>query len=257
MTTTTRPHALLKSPLKNPVKWDLTRINPYKDYMMSHYTSSCTVFTNMGFEKKLVRASFKKAFGEKLPGSAQTQISTYFFDPCVTRLPNPPLLLRHDAAKGKVDPAYGVASAKRTVLNSSLVKQCMPKPKGRFELGCKLSYKPPQKQLLTLNYLSASWVLEHLKTQFRLKRSARAIFNTTLNEVSLTMTQLKSACPIKGIRLSASGRLGKRKKAMAQQLSRSLGAVPLSGFKHKVDLSQDFVTTSLGTVGLKVWVCYA
>ena len=256
MTSTTKTTA----PLKNPVKLDLTLKNPCMDYIMSHYTSSCTVFTVIDFEKKLIRASFKKEFGTKLPGLAKTQISTYFFDPCVSNFTNKPFA----HPKVKVDQACGFLRAKSAVLNprvrslnSSLVKQCVLKPKGGFELRCKLSYKPPQKQLLTLNYLSASWVLEHLKTQFRLKRSARAIFNTTLNEVSLIMTRLKSSCPIKGVRLSASGRLGKRKKAMAQQLSRSLGAVPLSGFKHKVDLSQDFVTTSLGTVGLKVWVCYA
>lgn len=233
--------------LKNSVKSGLTHASPRKstprNYIRSQYASPCTVFSLVDFEKKLVRASFKKEFGLQLPGLAKAQISAYFFDPCVSYFKTQP--------KQRT-----VSQCRLRGLSANPPKHNALRGKGDFALKLKQVHNPPYKQALACNYLSASWVLQHLKQQFRLKRSARAIFNSTLHAFSLTMTQLKSSCPIKGIRLSASGRLGKRKKAMAQQLSRGLGAVPLSGFKHKIDLSQDFVTTAQGTVGLKVWICY-
>lgn len=257
----------MNAPSKNRVKLDLTPISPVGLYVMSHQNSSCIRYTNIDFEKKLVRASFKKEFGLHLPGLAKVQMCSYFFDPCVSNFKpstrSPKVFAQgsdgtNQHSSGKLHKTRGAVSDwHKQTLNSNRAKHRVLKSKHGFELSLAGIYKPPQKQFLTLNYLSASWVLEHIKTQFHHKRSARAIFNTTLNEVSLVMARLKSSCPIKGIRLSASGRLGKRKKAMAQQLSRSLGAVTLSGFKHKVDLSQDFVATPLGTVGLKVWICYA
>jgi Ribosomal protein S3, C-terminal domain len=104
--------------------------------------------------------------------------------------------------------------------------------------------------------MSADWLMEHLKEQLSSKRGSRVVLNNTIRDVTKLMAMLKSSCPVLGVTIVATGRLGKRKKGMAQQIRRSVGKVPLSTFRHKIDYCQDFVTSPLGAIGLKVWICY-
>jgi Ribosomal protein S3, C-terminal domain len=104
--------------------------------------------------------------------------------------------------------------------------------------------------------MSADWLMEHLKEQLSSKRGSRAVLNNTIRDVTKLMAILKSSCPVLGVTIVATGRLGKRKKGMAQQIRRSVGKVPHSTFRHKIDYCQDFVTSPLGAIGLKVWICY-
>ena len=71
------------------------------------------------------------------------------------------------------------------------------------------------------------------------------------------MDKMGSECPIKGMRITITGRLGSRKKAMAQQISKCVGKVPLSTFRQNVDYRQGVLPTKFGLVGVKIWVCYA
>ena len=85
----------------------------------------------------------------------------------------------------------------------------------------------------------------------------RAAMNQQINNIRILMDKMGSECPIKGMRITITGRLGSRKKAMAQQISKCVGKVPLSTFRQNVDYRQGVLPTKFGLVGVKIWVCYA
>lgn len=109
------------------------------------------------------------------------------------------------------------------------------------------------------NLMRADWVLNKLIEQFNQsgKRSPRPIVNQFINDIRVLMDQMGSASPIIGMRITITGRLGSRKKAMAQQITKCVGKVPLSTFRQKVDYSQGFLPTRFGKMGVKVWVTFS
>lgn len=104
--------------------------------------------------------------------------------------------------------------------------------------------------------LCANWVLSYTLTQLESRGNVRGILNNVVRDVELLMHKQQNDCVVRGLRLVATGRLGKRKKAMSQQISRAIGKVPLSKLSSKVDYCAGTAHTKLGCVGLKVWVCY-
>jgi hypothetical protein len=114
-------------------------------------------------------------------------------------------------------------------------------------------------QLFGRDLMCANWILNKLIEQLNQsgKRSPRPIVNQFINEIRVLIEQLGSKSPIIGMRITISGRLSSRKKSMAQQLTRSVGKVPTSTFRQKVDYSQGFVPTRFGKVGVKVWVTFS
>ena len=104
--------------------------------------------------------------------------------------------------------------------------------------------------------MCSDWILESIIEQIRNKRSVRAVVHSFMRDVEQLQRTMQSASPVMGVRITATGRLGRKKKAMAQQMTKSIGKVPLGTFRHKVDYSQSFVVTKLGIVGLKVWIAY-
>lgn len=105
--------------------------------------------------------------------------------------------------------------------------------------------------------MRADWLLEHLLRLCQSGRSPRAIINSLIRSCGAFIRTQGSASPVLGLHITATGRLGSQKKGMAQQISKSVGKVPLSSFKQKVDYAQSFMTTRRGVIGLKVWVCYS
>ena len=104
----------------------------------------------------------------------------------------------------------------------------------------------------------AGWILGRLIGQLSKKKIyARAAMNQQINNIRILMDKMGSECPIKGMRITITGRLGSRKKAMAQQISKCVGKVPLSTFRQNVDYRQGVLPTKFGLVGVKIWVCYA
>jgi len=81
--------------------------------------------------------------------------------------------------------------------------------------------------------------------------------NQQINDIRILIDKMGSECPIKGMRITITGRLGSRKKAMAQQISKCVGKVPLSTFRQKVDYKQDVLSTKFGLIGIKIWICYS
>jgi ribosomal protein S3 len=78
-----------------------------------------------------------------------------------------------------------------------------------------------------------------------------------MGDFSKIIKAYNNKCPILGLRVIMSGRLGRKKKGMAQQIRRSVGKVPLSTLSARIDYCQEVIPSSYGTIGLKVWVCYS
>lgn len=105
--------------------------------------------------------------------------------------------------------------------------------------------------------MSAGWVLSTLAELFSEKKSLRPAVNLLMNDIRTLIDRRGSGCPVAGVRIAMSGRLGSRKKAMAQRAVRSVGGVPLSTFRQRIDYGQGILQTRFGLVGIKVWVSYA
>ena len=104
----------------------------------------------------------------------------------------------------------------------------------------------------------AEWILNRFINQLSKKKmNVRGALNQQINDIRVLMNQMGSECPIKGMRIKITGRLGSRKKAMAQQISKCVGKVPLSTFRERVDYAQEVLPTRFGLVGIKIWICYA
>lgn len=71
--------------------------------------------------------------------------------------------------------------------------------------------------------------------------------------------QLQNQTKIKGIRISCSGRVGGRsKKAQRSRIeSFKYGQTSLHIFSSKIDFASKTAFTRFGTLGIKVWICYA
>lgn len=103
----------------------------------------------------------------------------------------------------------------------------------------------------------ADWVLDRLFEQLTKKKmNPRAAMNQHINEIRVLIDQMGSECPVRGIRITLTGRLGSRKKAMAQQISKCVGKVPLSTLRQNIDYKQKVLPTRFGLVGIKIWICY-
>lgn len=108
------------------------------------------------------------------------------------------------------------------------------------------------------NLMCANWVLNQIvgllsKSE---KKSPRPVVNQYINDIRILIRSMGSSTPILGIRITITGRLGSQKKAMAQQITKCVGKVPLSTLRQNIDNSQGFVRTRFGVIGVSVWVCY-
>nr|ARO34876.1 ribosomal protein S3 [Ulva compressa] len=108
------------------------------------------------------------------------------------------------------------------------------------------------------NLMCANWILDQVVQLLSNsdKKSPRPVLNQYINDIRILIRSMGSICPILGIRIAISGRLGSQKKAMAQQISKCVGKVPLSTLRQNVGYSQSFVRTKFGVIGVSVWVCY-
>lgn len=108
------------------------------------------------------------------------------------------------------------------------------------------------------NLMCANWVLNQIIQLLSNsdKKSPRPVLNQYINDIRILIRSMGSICPILGIRITITGRLGSQKKAMAQQISKCVGKVPLSTLRQNLNYSQSFVRTRFGVIGVSVWVCY-
>lgn len=106
------------------------------------------------------------------------------------------------------------------------------------------------------HFMNAHMLNVYLLEQLKLGLSVRVVINSLIRSCDAFMRNCGSTSPILGLHIKACGRLGSMKKGMAQQISKSVGKVPLSSFNQKIDYVQSFHSTRRGVIGLKIWVCY-
>lgn len=144
------------------------------------------------------------------------------------------------------------------------LKGAINQPHTRHNLGKTKVSKNTQPNVLKAGgligseFMRAGWVLEKIIWELRQseKKTPRPVINQYINSIRMLMASMGSMCPVRGLRIIITGRLGSRKKAMAQQISKCVGKVPLNTLRQNVDYSQGFLTTRFGVMGIKVWVCY-
>lgn len=105
--------------------------------------------------------------------------------------------------------------------------------------------------------ISADMLMQSLKDQLKRSVNARSTINYMFRNTTAFIRNMGTRSPVIGMAVTATGRLGSKKKAMAQQISRSVGTVGCATFHQKIDYCQSVVSTRRGLVGLKIWVCYA
>lgn len=133
----------------------------------------------------------------------------------------------------------------------------------------KKEFSATQADCRMTGFLTAGWLLETIRDELgaggnsNIKRVLNKIFLLThslyLNAPSAlrgTRGEQHPVSPIKGLRLTFSGRFG-GKKGMAKTLTRTTGRVPLSTLTEKVDFAKDVIHTKIGSLGVKVWICYS
>lgn len=102
-------------------------------------------------------------------------------------------------------------------------------------------------------FYSANWILYNLQQKLQTRNSN---IKRAMQELFEKANLLLDQKILKGLTIKISGRLSGRKQGMAKTVSKTIGILPLSGLKQKVDYDQGFVTTKLGSLGIKVWVFY-
>lgn len=232
---------------------------PYGCAWVSPYVRSPKINTGLQnltfqsylFEKKLCRKAFKQNFGLKLPAAADITMAMALFNrtPRFKSANYNGVKRQTNLIDTPRDESKCHFYAHRKVDHRSLETNALPNValKSRFKLMWTCS---------GLQLLSAAWACDQLIKSLDKRRNPKVTLNRFVRDVKALMNQWQSACPLKGLRITATGRFSKRKKNMAQQISLSTGKVPLSTLKEKIDYSQGFVKTKLGTVGLKVWLCF-
>jgi hypothetical protein len=209
-------------------------------------------YHSLEFEKKICRAGFKKSFGQNLPSPGALEMNFGILD-VTPNVDSSRWKKKYKRDSMKVEALDAVESQNYVMTHSMAAHLCFKtrEPQGKHpRLNNDKGFIHSGIQLL-----SASWVLEGLICQIKNKRSVRAVLNELIRDAEVLLKSVINA-PVVGVRITASGRLGKKKKGMAQQQSVSIGKVPLGTFSRKVDYCQGFVVTKLGMVGLKVWVAF-
>lgn len=130
----------------------------------------------------------------------------------------------------------------------------LPEPKDTKKVGTQILFH----RFSASNLMCANWILNQIIGLLSNsdKKSPRPVLNQYINDIRILIRSMGSSAPILGIRITITGRLGSQKKAMAQQISKCVGKVPLSTLRHNIDISQGFVRTRFGIIGVSVWVCY-
>lgn len=191
------------------------------------------------FQKQVLKKSFRDNYGISLP--LPCEVHTYSVSP---------LESRSSFKAGARDKVLNLG-LKNTALNLNSRSKTLPKHDHEYSSSVQSLLHQDLGHLLC-----ARWIVDYAVAQLELRDNIRGMINNLLRDVTVVMHKQQNQCVIRGLRVVATGRLGKRKKAMAQQLSRSVGKVPLSHLDAKVDYCSRSITTKLGSVGLKVWVCY-
>lgn len=222
------------------------------------------------FEKKICRAGFRKNFGQNLPSPGTLKIHFGLLDVNPTHNSSrwsktnksAPLKMGWSTQADHVRKSRGRPDFVAEKLDLCFKNRAQLVPtndvRKRHVVGTNNNHEKMDKSLIHsgIQLMSSDWILEGLTQQIQNRRSVRAVMHELIRDAEVLLNSLRNTCPVMGVRITASGRLGKQKKGMAQLQSLSIGKVPLGTFSRKVDYSQGFALTKRGLVGLKVWVAF-
>jgi hypothetical protein len=241
-------------------------------YLNSHSHFQLNAYQYFDFEKRIVRSAFKSELCANLPTLSKLQACHVF--------------LNYAQHKKNVDPTSGFiyTPALKSKANIGLPQPGDPEATVELPLSILKLKQWPSFEFRNLmldkasttskldgsscskllyitqwqdaNIMHAHWVLQDLVEQLNTRRSARGIINALVRNTGTFLRSMGSVSPVLGLRVVATGRLGSQKKGMAQQIIKSVGKVPLSSLRQKIDYAQSFVSTRRGLIGLKIWVCY-
>nr|YP_009420535.1 ribosomal protein S3 [Ulva pertusa]ASO76180.1 ribosomal protein S3 [Ulva pertusa]ASO76222.1 ribosomal protein S3 [Ulva pertusa] len=241
--------------------------------LASHFAFDLSNLQTIYVEKKIIQAAFKRHFRQESGGFYKLQTAQFvlhclkiaaIFNLKQNNVYQQNLFVNHVPQlynKAKLYPKY---NQYKTI--SPIDKQpLMVKSSNREEV-----YKIIQSKKHSIatqikwdlfyasNLMCANWILNQIIQLLSNsdKKSPRPVLNQYINDIRILIRSMGSICPILGIRITISGRLGSQKKAMAQQISKCVGKVPLSTLRQNLNYSQSFVRTRFGVIGVNVWVCY-
>ena len=212
------------------------------------------------FEKKLCRSTFKKNFGLKLPHACSLSVSVA----ACNEYPDIKSSKYRDI-KNSIIPINITSLAQKVEVEKSEEILYPFEKKGFASPSPLKALRPATRDFEKiyhkyfncsgLQFTNAGWILQMVKKALSEKRNPQKVLNLVIRDFHALMRAWQNKCPIKGIRILVSGRLGRKRKGMAKQISVCAGHWRLGTIKEKIDYSQDFSNTRLGCVGIKVWLC--
>lgn len=254
--------------------------------LASHFAFDLSNLQTIYVENKIIQAAFKHHFLRQSGGLYKLQ-TTQFVLHCLkiaTNLKQNTVYQQNLFGKLDLLPPKGKAKQNQSQLvnkNSSKLLQSKyskcnttSSPIDIRPLMIKSSYKEEVKitqsknhniaahikwdSFYASNLMCSNWILNQMVQLLSSsdKKSPRPVLNQYINDIRILIRSMGSICPILGIRITITGRLGSQKKAMAQQISKCVGKVPLSTLRQNVGYSQSFVRTRFGVIGVSIWVCY-
>jgi hypothetical protein len=232
-------------------------------------------FRTVNFEKVLCRSAFRKQFGLKQCAAnistAFAHINHGFLPHKGQRVEEQSLPFENQFGPNTLPHISTFARTLLTPIGAKGVKRVGQRPPlsiretGELEsIGSKPIFKSKNQSETILN---VHWAAEQLARSIQQKQNVKAVIREFIRDVK-TLFRLKksgngnyhtkrSASALKGVKVVVKGRLGRKKKALAQQALFSAGVVPLSTVQAKIDFDQRVIKTKFGSLGLKLWLCYA
>ena len=115
---------------------------------------------------------------------------------------------------------------------------------------------PNNSNFSIVKFYTASWLLDFICGELSLRNAniKRVLSQAFIFPIKSDLSKIVPDL-IKGLKITFSGRMG-GKKGMAKTLTKTLGRVPLSTLREKVDFAKGTVKTKVGSLGVKVWICY-
>nr|AKF33568.1 ribosomal protein S3 [Ulva sp. UNA00071828] len=243
--------------------------------LASNFAFDLSNLQTVYFEKKIIQSAFKHQFHLESGGFYKLQTAQFVLH-CLKTTDT----FKENSVYQQKLFRFGKLIDSNTRLvnnnNAKLLESNHSKPKNRLiyrgssMISGEESYKITQSKKQNLlaqvqwnlfhasNLMCANWILNQIVQLLSNsdKKSPRPVVNEYINDIRILIRSMGSSCPILGIRITITGRLGSQKKAMAQQISKCVGKVPQSALRQNIGYSQGFVRTRFGVIGVSVWVCY-
>jgi hypothetical protein len=100
---------------------------------------------------------------------------------------------------------------------------------------------------------SVHWAAEQLANDIKHRGNIKAVILEFIRDLKHLHDGFSGFSGLRGVQIKIVGRLGRKKKQLAQKLVFTAGEVPISTIKAKIAFDQRVLKTKYGSVGLKLW----